>query len=158
MKYGRLVFFFFLFLMIKKYQTKDLTYQDYSHKNILDVLNRNMSEAIIFNTDEMSADIVQIYSYITVRYASGWQDRFQVVEPCKENVKRNKVSVISSLGASVIGLSEGDSLTFGLPGSRITFEIEKVQRGREKVVLSITDRDIKKMLPRQSKTLLSLII
>ncbi len=158
MRYGSLIFNINDFLMIKKYQETDLTYEDYAHKNILDILNENMKEAIIFDMDEIPSGIVQMYSNITARCTSGWEDTFQLVAPCEENLKKNRISIISSLGASVIGLSEEDKVTFGLPGSRMTFEIKKVEQGKEKVKLSISKKDIEQFLPLQTSNLLTLNI
>lgn len=136
------------FVMIKFYQEMNKIYEDYAHKDTLDILMENMSKALIVDTDELPKDIVQIYSTITVSSKSGWVETFRLVPPDEERIKNGKISVISTLGASVIGLSEGDTLNYGLPGHMIMLRIEKVVQSRKLVNISIPEEAIKKISPK----------
>ncbi|WP_157449683.1 GreA/GreB family elongation factor [Croceitalea dokdonensis] len=156
MKHGNLVFSAGDFLMIKKYQKDFLVYEDYSHKNSLDLLNEHMLEAMVLEANDMPSHIVQMYAHITVKCTLGWEDTFQLVAPCEENIKENKVSVISSLGASVIGLAEGDKVTIGLPGSRIHLTITNVQQAKSKVIPFIPKEELKKLVLKRKHNLLTL--
>ena len=140
MQYGSLVFGKENFVMIKYFQEMNEMYADYAHKNTLDLLTENMSNALIVDTDKLPKDIVQIYSTITVSSKSGWLETFRLVPPYEERIKNGKISVISTLGASVIGLSEGDTLSYGLPGHMMLLRIEKVAQGRKRVNLSIPEK------------------
>lgn len=140
MQYGSLVFGKENFVMIKYFQEMNEMYADYAHKNTLDLLTENMSNALIVDTDKLPKDIVQIYSTITVSSKSGWLETFRLVPPYEERIKNGKISVISTLGASAIGLSEGDTLNYGLPGHMMLLRIEKVAQGRKRVNLSIPEK------------------
>ena len=130
MQYGSLVFSKENFVMIKYYQEMNEMYADYAHKNTLDILSENMSNALIVDTNDLPEDIVQLYSTITITSTSGWSETFQLVPPYEENIQKDKISVISSLGASVIGLSRGDTLKYGLPGDMISLKITKMVQPR----------------------------
>ncbi|CAN0602474.1 unnamed protein product [Ectocarpus sp. 12 AP-2014] len=59
-----------------------------------------MAKAIIMDTEHIPTDIAQLYSIVTVSCNSEWQETFSLMPPTKENIKKNKISVISTLGAS----------------------------------------------------------
>jgi len=135
--------------MIKYYREVNKVFEDYSHKNTLDLLETNMSKAMIVDFEDLPPDVVQIYSTITVRSRSGWDETFQLVPPFRENVKKYKISAISTLGASVIGLSKGDTLRYGLPGSTLILNIEKVIQGKKRIKLNIPQEAYKKILQKK---------
>lgn len=126
MKYGSLVFEESEFLMIKKYQENNVSIEDYAHKNVLEMLCQNMPGALCLNTEDIPYDIITLNAVIEVSGASGIRQTFQIVAPNKENIEQNRISVISSLGALVIGRSVGDTISYGLPGDLITLKITKV--------------------------------
>ena len=99
MKYGCLVFGKEDFLKVKRYQQKNSTLEDYMHKNTLDILESNMSDAMILDSDDVPSDVIQLHSKVTVTCESRWQETFRLVPPAKENIKNNRISVVSSLGA-----------------------------------------------------------
>jgi len=158
MKYGSLVFGKDNFEMIQFYYEINETYEDYAHKNTLDVLTENMSNALVVNAEDVPEDVVQIYSTITISSTSGWRDIFKLVPPSEKNIRKNKISVVGTLGASIVGLSEGDSIKFGLPGDLIYLTIKKVHTSRKLVKLDISKEKYEEILPNENKNLLTLNI
>lgn len=148
MKYGSLVFQKEHFVLIKYYQEMNKTLENYAHKNTLDILAEHMSNALIFDADTIPSDEVQLYSEIVVTCSSGWQETFELVSPEEENIKKQKVSVMSTLGASVIGLSKGDRFQYGLPADRLSLKIDKVLQPNVKQEFSISEKLFKKYLPK----------
>jgi regulator of nucleoside diphosphate kinase len=75
------------------------------------------------------------------------------VAPNEIGAKESNVSVISGLGASLIGFSRGDRIAYGLPGNQKTFVIEKVEQGPKKIRLSLSDAELRNMVvdPRKNK-------
>ncbi|TDS17112.1 GreA/GreB family transcription elongation factor [Maribacter caenipelagi] len=126
MKYGSLVFEESEFLSIKKFQEKNLTIEDYAHKNVLELLGQHMTIAMCLNDEDIPFDIITINAIIKVSGASGIRQTFQIVPPDEVDIKKNKISVISSLGASVIGRAVGDKISYGLPGDLVSLTITKV--------------------------------
>jgi len=128
MKYGSLVFGESEFLVVKKYLENNISIEDYAHKNVLELLCQNMSTAMVLNNSDIPFDIITLNSTIKVTGASGIRQTFQIVSPEKNDVKQNKISAISSLGASVIGRALGDRISYGLPGEMMSLVIEKVNQ------------------------------
>lgn len=126
MKYGSLVFEESEFLSIKKFQEKNVTIEDYAHKNVLELLGQHMTTAMCLNAEDIPFDIITINSILKVSGASGIRQTFQIVPPDEVDIKKNKISVISSLGASVIGRAVGDKISYGLPGDLVSLTITKV--------------------------------
>jgi regulator of nucleoside diphosphate kinase len=128
MKYGSLVFEESEFLSIKKFQEKNVTIEDYAHKNVLELLGQHMTIAMCLNAEDIPFDIITINSILKVSGASGIRQTFQIVPPDEVDIKKNKISVISSLGASVIGRAVGDRISYGLPGDLVSLVITKVNQ------------------------------
>ncbi len=151
MKYGSLVLEKNEFLKIKKYQERNVTIEDYAHKNTLDILSQHMSTAMIFETEDIPFDIIKMNSIVKVIGASGIRQSFQIVAPSEIDVKENKISVISSLGATVIGRAEGDRVTYGLPGDIMSLKIEKVCQPKKIDNTITTKPTINKKKPKELK-------
>jgi len=137
MKYGSLVFEENEFLKIKQYQESNVMIEDYAHKNVLDILHQHMATAMQLEAIDIPYDIIKMYSLVTVRGASGIRQKFQLVPPTEVNPKQNKISIVSSLGASVIGRALGDKISYGLPGEMMSLVIEKVKHSSKMVQTDI---------------------
>ncbi|MEP2239381.1 MAG: GreA/GreB family elongation factor [Maribacter sp.] len=128
MKYGSLVFEESEFLMIKKHLENNVIIEDYAHKYVLGLLSQHMAIALCLNAEDIPFDIVTINSIIKVSGANGINQTLQIVVPEDAAIDQNKVSVISSLGASIIGCAVGDKISYGLPGDLISLTITKVNQ------------------------------
>lgn len=156
MKYGNLVLEKKEFLMIKKYQELHRILEDYLHKDIMESLNQNMCDALVLDAEGMPSDVVRMYSHVTVKCASEWRDTIQLVAPSEEDLGNNRISVVSSLGASLIGRSVGDRITYGLPGSSMSLLLEDIDQGVERVVFTLSEDILEKIFPAQSRNSLTL--
>lgn len=151
MKYGSLVLEKKDFAMIKRYQQLNHYMEDYWHKDALDKLDENMVEAIVMNLDEIPDDVIRLYSKVTVTSKSGWIKTFELVLPYEHDSKNHKISVLRTLGASVIGLSEGDSLNYRLPGNILALIIEKVEQREPYINVDKPEEIIRNVLPMHYK-------
>lgn len=158
MKYGSLVLEKKDFVMIKRYQHLNHYIEDYAHKDVLDALKENMSNAFIYDLEDMPDDVIRMYSYVTVSCESGWSETFQLVLPSENDIENDKISVQSTLGASVIGLSEGDIIKYGLPGDIIALKIETVEQSKKYFKVDIPEEVFKNVLPKQYKSSIPLNI
>lgn len=151
MKYGSLVMEKKDFVMIKRYQHLTHYVEDYAHKDALENLTENMSNALIYDLEEMPDDIIRLFSHVTLKYESGWSETFQLVPPYEKNIELNKISVQSMLGVSIIGLSEGDSIKYGLPGDIIALSIQKVTQCEQHFNIRIPEKTFKDVLPKTTR-------
>ncbi|WP_418499382.1 GreA/GreB family elongation factor [Flagellimonas sp.] len=155
MKYGNLVLEKHDFLVTRKFMEVNLALEDYSHKDILEILDSNLDNAIVVDVDQMPSDIVRLYSNVTVQYSSGWQETLQLVSPGEIDPKENKISVVSSLGASLIGLSQGDTFIHGLPGNAMLLKLIKVEQTGKKTILDISEKEFRKLIKWDSDSLMA---
>ncbi len=158
MKYGSLVLEKKDFVMLRRYQHLNHYIEDYAHKDALDNRAENMSNALIYDLEDMPDDVIRMYSYVSVSCESGWRETFQLVLPYEDDIESDKVSVKSTLGASVIGLSEGDAIKYGLPGDILTLKIGKVKQSEKYFNVDIPEEIFKNVLPKQYKNSLTLNI
>ena len=158
MKYGSLVLEKKDFVMIKRYQHLIHFIEDYAHKDALDHLKENMSHALIYDLEDMPDDIIRMYSDVTISSETGWSETFQLVFPYEDDIKNDKISVQSTLGASVIGRSEGDRIRYGLPSDIMSLKIEKVEQTVKQFEVDIPEEIFKNVLPKHHKKLIPLNI
>lgn len=138
MKYKQLILDTKDFEAISLYCSQIVSYQDYAHKNTLDILEQRMDAALVVVLDKVPTDVVTLDSTVTVVSNTKQSATFTLVAPSKENIKNRKISVVSSLGASIVGLAVGDKLRYGLPGSSVTLKIEHVKHRKKRKVVTIT--------------------
>ena len=139
MKYGKLIFEKKDLVMIKRYQHMNSYIEDYSHQDALDMLEENMAKALVRDAEDMSDDIIRLYSIVTVTSKSGWRETFQLVLPLEDDDRTNKFSVQCALGASVIGRSEGDMVKYCTPIGIIPLKITKVVQTENKCATKLKE-------------------
>lgn len=157
MRYGSLVLEKKDFVLIKRYQHLNHYIEDYAHKDALDTLDENMANALIFDLEDMPDDVIRLYSFVTVSCESGWRETFQLVLPIEDDIANDRISVQSTLGASVIGLSEGDRINYGLPSNIMSLKIEKVKYGGKDLKVDEPEEIFKNVLPKHDKNSIILI-
>lgn len=91
-----------------------------SSLDIRDGLENEMARAIVYNDDVYPKDAVCLGSIVEfVDVTTKAEGRVTVVLPDDVNVKEMKVSVLSPLGAALIGLRKNTTINWIMPGSRV---------------------------------------
>lgn len=83
---------------------------------VADYLTRELARAQVVNDEAFSAQIARVGSRVT--YAedqSGRQREVTLVWPHDANVEQNRISVLTSIGAALLGLSAGQSIDWASP-------------------------------------------
>ncbi|WP_127021332.1 GreA/GreB family elongation factor [Flagellimonas beolgyonensis] len=153
MKYGNLIFEKNEFLMTRKFLKGNPLWEDYAHQYVLETLEKNLDNAIVMDKGQVPSDVIGLYSMVTIVDYSGQRRSFRLVPPNGIDAKEDHISVISGLGASLIGFSKGDRISHGLPGNQRSLLIENVVQGPGRMRLSISDADLRNMVvdPRKNK-------
>lgn len=153
MKYGNLIFEKNEFLMTRKFLKGNPLLEDYAHQYVLETLEKNLDNAIVMDKGQVPSDVIGLYSMVTIIDYSGQRRSFRLVAPNEIDTKEDQVSVISGLGASLIGFSKGDRISHGLPGNQRSLLVENVVQGPGRMRLSISDADLRNMVvdPRKNK-------
>lgn len=94
-----------------------------------DYLLEEISRARLVPSAEMPADVVRFGAWVTYQdEASGEERRVQLVYPKQADASHSRISVVSPLGAALIGLSVGQTIDWAVP-QRVerTLKVVKVQ-------------------------------
>jgi regulator of nucleoside diphosphate kinase len=92
-----------------------------SSLDVRDSLENEMARALVYNDDEYPKDAVCIGSVVEFTDLTTKEEgRITIVLPSEADVKEMKVSVLSPLGAALIGLKNGKTIHWLMPGARLT--------------------------------------
>lgn len=81
-----------------------------------DYLLEEVSRARLLPSDEMPSDVVRFGAWVTYQdLASGEERRVQLVYPKQADASHARISVVSPLGAALIGLSVGQTISWHVP-------------------------------------------
>lgn len=89
-------------------------------------LSEELKQAQIVDEELMPHDIIRFESYVIVAAASGWQKSLQIVIPSKRDIKQDKISVLSPMGAALFGYSTDDVIEWDLPNGKQKLSIVAV--------------------------------
>ena len=127
-KYGNLVIEKKEFVLLKRFMNLSGYYQDDILRTSVKKLVGELETALIFDETEMPEDVIRFNSAITITSKNDWQRKFKLVMPNKSDVKNHQVSILTPMGAAVIGYAEGDSLKWEFPSGEQQLTIEKVEQ------------------------------
>lgn len=103
-------------------------YKDDSMRTSVKKLVGELETAQIFDEHDMPDDVIRFNSTITIASKNGWNRKFRLVMPNDSDVKNDKVSILTPMGAAVIGYAEGDSIIWEFPSGEQKLTIEKVEK------------------------------
>lgn len=79
---------------------------------VADALQSELERARVVAADRVPSDVVQMGSTIEFRVDTGQQRCVTLVFPEKENISKGRVSVLTPIGAALVGLSSNQSITW----------------------------------------------
>ncbi|WP_028377330.1 GreA/GreB family elongation factor [Leeuwenhoekiella sp. MAR_2009_132] len=114
MKYGSLILEKKEYVLLKRimnisYHLDDPIIRDSIHK-----LNEELQLAMICEDIDVPADVVRFNSKVTVESSEQTHDLY-IVPPAQSNLLKKRISVMSPLGAALMGFSEGDEVLGDFP-------------------------------------------
>ncbi|EAR14814.1 MULTISPECIES: GreA/GreB family elongation factor [Robiginitalea] len=126
MKYGKLVFERQEYDALLMSLEANRVYDDYAHQHAARLLKRNMASALILDQGECPDDVVRPDVWVTLKGVPSYRRTVRLASSGKPITTPGDISVISALGASIIGRSEGDVILFGQPGNTMSLTIAKI--------------------------------
>jgi regulator of nucleoside diphosphate kinase len=97
----------------------------------IDILRRKIAEAIIVPADRLAPSIVTLYSLVRiVDLAPRREATYTLVCPCHASPARRRVSLLSPLGAAMLGCEQGTIIEIPVHTSSICFAITEVLQQR----------------------------
>jgi regulator of nucleoside diphosphate kinase len=127
-KYGSLVIEKKEFVLLKRLMNLTGYYKDDTMRLSVKKLAGELDSAKIFDEAKMPNDVIRFNSTITIVSMNGWQRKFKLVMPNESDVKNDKVSILTPMGAAVIGYAEGDPLVWDFPSGKQQLIIKKVEQ------------------------------
>ncbi|MER3319536.1 MAG: GreA/GreB family elongation factor [Allomuricauda sp.] len=131
MKYGSLIMEKKDYLTLKRILNFHRYYEDYAHKDALEQLGDRIDNALVEDEWDMPDDVVRLNSKVTVEFMKGSRQSFQLVASTRDDLKKNMISVVSTLGASLVGLAVDDQIQLGFPLDAQSFKIVDVEQSHE---------------------------
>lgn len=90
-------------------------------------LSYELNRAIIVENDELPEGCIKLNSTVRVRELSANQDmEFSIVMPSLADMNQRKISVLTPMGAALIGLCKGEKVKWKMPAGLKHFEILEV--------------------------------
>ncbi|WP_379992326.1 GreA/GreB family elongation factor [Dyadobacter subterraneus] len=87
-------------------------------------LSYELNRAIIVENNELPEDSIRLNSRVRVReLVSNKELEFSIVMPAFANIKDQKISVLTPMGAAIIGLCKGEKVEWKMPAGMKKFEI-----------------------------------
>jgi regulator of nucleoside diphosphate kinase len=105
-----------------------LIYQNDS--DIAALLEEELSRADLVPQTELPANVVAMRSQVTYKDSvTGQESTITLVYPHEANLAENRISILASVGAALIGLKEGAAIQWPLPnGTKKEFKVVKVSQ------------------------------
>ena len=85
----------------------------------------------------MPDDVVRFNAIISIGSKDGWQKTFHLVLPTESDIKENKISISTPMGAAVIGYAAGDTIIWDFPSGQKELTIEKVSQEKKHINLDM---------------------
>ncbi|APQ18366.1 GreA/GreB family elongation factor [Maribacter hydrothermalis] len=137
MKYGNLVIEKKEYVLLKRFMNLSGYYKDDTLRLSVQKLVGEMESAIILDASDMYDDVIRFNTTVTVVSDGGWHRKFKLVMPPESDVKNNKISILTPMGAAVMGYSEGDSLVWEFPTGEQKITIQKVEQENQHINLNM---------------------
>jgi regulator of nucleoside diphosphate kinase len=100
----------------------------------LNFLRSELDGTRLVDQADVAMPFVRIGSHVTFKDERGKVHSFTLTLPDRKSGDPNKMSVVTPLGAALLGLSEGQSISYETPDNRIkTVTIQKVSAARSRL-------------------------
>lgn len=83
------------------------------------MLNAEMRRAIVVPSDKVPDRVVRMGSTVEFRFDAGQPREVTLVYPAKANISEGRISILTPIGAALIGLSEGRSISWKAVDGRL---------------------------------------
>ncbi|MBP2161892.1 MULTISPECIES: nucleoside diphosphate kinase regulator [Asticcacaulis] len=81
-------------------------------KAAADLLQRELQRARIVAPEKLDPGVVRIGAFVCYRLGAGPERTVQLVLPYQADIAHNRISVLTPVGAALIGLSHGQAIRF----------------------------------------------
>jgi regulator of nucleoside diphosphate kinase len=127
MKYGSLILEKKEYVYLKRILNISGYMEDFQTQRSLQKLSEELKNAMIVDEEDMPKDVIRFNSIIKVSSTENkWEKTIQLVTPTERNVKLDKISILTPMGAALIGYSEDDTVLWDFPTGKKNLHILSV--------------------------------
>ncbi|EDM44910.1 transcription elongation factor [unidentified eubacterium SCB49] len=126
MKYGSVIIEKKEYVFLKRILNISGYAADFEIQKSFKRLNEELKTAIIVDEEEMPTDVIRFNSQVLISTKNGWKKEFQIVSPALKDVKADKISILTVMGAALFGYAQGDTVEWEFPTGKNLITIEKV--------------------------------
>ncbi|MCF0056045.1 GreA/GreB family elongation factor [Dyadobacter sp. CY356] len=92
-------------------------------------LSYELNRAVVVDNNELPEDSIRLNSIVKVReLISNKELEFSIVMPAFADIKQQKISILTPMGAALIGLCKGEKVEWKMPAGMKKFEILEVKQ------------------------------
>lgn len=136
MKYGSLMIEKKEYVYIKRILNISGYVGDHEIQKSLRKFTEELKTAHILNEEEMPNDVVRLNSIVTVTSDNNWEKSIQIVQPSEKDIKNNKVSILTPMGAALFGYSVNDVFAWEFPKGEMQLKITEVTQQKQEKFLT----------------------
>ena len=125
------------YLLLKRFINLSGYHKDKILLKNLARLSSDLEIAQIYPAIDMPKNVVRINSIVTITSKDIDVKTFQLVLPSEDKSDQRNVSLLTHLGAAVIGQMEGSTITLDHPSSIKKFKITKVNQQNKNISLDM---------------------
>lgn len=137
MKYGSLIIEKKEYVYLKRILNISGYVEDFETQKSLQLLINELKNAQIVDETDMPEDIIRFNSKITMYSENAWEKTVQLVIPSEQNRKEGKISVLTQLGATLFGHSEGDTIEWNFPSGNQKLKVSNVEQEKSEKKIQI---------------------
>lgn len=128
MKYKNIIIEKKEYVLLKRFMNLSGYYKDDTLRDSVKKLLGELELALICDEQEMPKDVIRFNSTIEIASQNGWHRKFKLVMPNDSDINNDKISILTPMGAAVMGYAEGDTITWQFPSGEQILTIEKVEQ------------------------------
>jgi len=132
MKYGSLILEKKEYVYLKRILNISGYMEDFQTQRSLQTLSEELKNAMIVDEEDMPKDVIRFNSIIKVSSTENkWEKTIQLVTPTERDVKLNKISILTPMGAALLGYSEEDTVLWDFPTGKKNLHILSVTQAND---------------------------
>ncbi|WP_432411735.1 GreA/GreB family elongation factor [Rasiella sp. SM2506] len=137
MKYGSLILEKKEYVYLKRILNISGYAEDFETQKSLQRFSEELKNAQIVDEADIPEDVIRFNSKITVYSKNGWEKTIQLVIPSEKDAKKDKVSILTPMGAALFGYSEGDTIEWDFPSGKQQINIVTVTQDEKQKKIEI---------------------
>ena len=137
MKYGSLILEKKEYVYVKRILNISGYAENFETQKSLQRLSDELKIALVVDEEDVPEDVIGFNSTVVMFFEDGKERSIQLVSPSEKSKKEDEISILSPLGAALLGYSEGDTIEWDFPTGKQSLKIVEVTQDKKKKKLEV---------------------